>query len=201
MYHSKKTKPERKLTQRELLEEAKQTERENLASLEAYSRLEAEKRKTEKKKVVYSGPVIRFHSCTMPLVTEINKGSHISPIHNVTQLTTSGTSSQSTSSDRDLAPPSVDSKEHKVAMATVDPVVNETGGDGSSTEESATSNKDTANQRDVYCRNFLIFTDTNNFPSAYFPTDKPRYPKKRFCPFTGLPAKYVDPLTGEIGIG
>ena len=38
--------------------------------------------------------------------------------------------------------------------------------------------------------------DTLNYPSTYFPTIKPRKPRKRCCPVTGLPAKYMDPLTG-----
>ena len=41
---SSTTKPIQRMTQEQLLEEAKLTEIENLASLEAYTRLEAEKR-------------------------------------------------------------------------------------------------------------------------------------------------------------
>ena len=46
------------------------------------------------------------------------------------------------------------------------------------------------------CRNFLIFTDTKNFPASYFPTKKPKAPHRTFCPVTGLPARYHDPVTG-----
>ena len=42
-------KPQRRLTQQEILEEAQRTERENIASLEAYVRLEAEKKKVKEK--------------------------------------------------------------------------------------------------------------------------------------------------------
>lgn len=48
------------------------------------------------------------------------------------------------------------------------------------------------------CRNFLVFTDTARFPSAYFPpcsSSRPQKRRRRFCPVTGLPAKYIDPLT------
>ena len=161
MYQARRAKPERKLTQQELLEEAKITERENLSTLEAYSRMEAEKKKVEKKKVVYSGPVIRFHSTSMPFVTEI---------------------SNNTTIDHSRPPDSTDTH---------------TQGSTNVSENSANSQKDTNKSTNKYTRNFLVFTDTQGFPESYFPTDKPKYPRKRFCPVTGLPAKYVDPLTGE----
>ena len=48
-----------------------------------------------------------------------------------------------------------------------------------------------------YCsRNFLEFTDTNNFPREYFPASRTKYPIKSVCVVTGQPAKYKDPLTG-----
>ncbi|XP_048452784.1 vacuolar protein sorting-associated protein 72 homolog [Rhincodon typus] len=62
----------RQLTQEELLAEAKVTEEINLRSLENYERLEADKKKQVLKKRKCVGPTIRFHSVTMPLITEIN---------------------------------------------------------------------------------------------------------------------------------
>ena len=44
-------------------------------------------------------------------------------------------------------------------------------------------------------RNFLIFTDAKSFPDAYFPVKKPKPAQRSFCPVTGLPARYRDPLT------
>ena len=58
----------RRLTQQELLAEAKITAEKNLASLAAFLKLEAEKKKTKLHKVHHSGPIIRFHSVAMPLV-------------------------------------------------------------------------------------------------------------------------------------
>lgn len=58
----------RRLTQEELLAEAKITEEENIASLQAYQQLEADKKKTKIQKVAYKGPVIRFHSLSMPVL-------------------------------------------------------------------------------------------------------------------------------------
>lgn len=193
MHLAKKMKSNRKMTQKELLEEAKETERENLASLEAYSRLEAEKRKIEKKKVIYSGPMIRFLSCTMPLVTDISKDSESECPHtNIKQLPTSPSPVQ-VSSQLGHEPQS-NSTTGGVVLEGNEPTPSTRQGNS---DQLTDLNTETSSQRNVYSRNFMIFTDTNSFPSAYFPTEKPRYPKKRFCPFTGLPAKYVDPLTGE----
>lgn len=58
-------------TQEELLEEAKETEKENIKSLEKYKRMELEKKKVRPTKSVFSGPIIRYHSMTMPLVEEM----------------------------------------------------------------------------------------------------------------------------------
>lgn len=61
----------RRLTQEELLEEAKVTEELNLMSLENYKRLELEKKNRRIQKAVYRGPVIRYHSLTMPVIEEL----------------------------------------------------------------------------------------------------------------------------------
>ncbi|KYO19674.1 vacuolar protein sorting-associated protein 72 homolog [Alligator mississippiensis] len=62
---------DRPLTQEELLEEAKITEEINLRSLENYERLEADKKKQVQKKRKCVGPLIRYHSVTMPLITDL----------------------------------------------------------------------------------------------------------------------------------
>jgi len=51
-----------KMTQRELLEEAKKTEAFNLASLQAFKAQEMEKKKVVKKKEIVMGTYIRYHS-------------------------------------------------------------------------------------------------------------------------------------------
>ncbi|XP_046675263.1 vacuolar protein sorting-associated protein 72 homolog [Homalodisca vitripennis] len=60
--------PAYKPTQEELLEEAKLTEQENLRSLEKYQKLELERKKCRTVKKVYTGPTIRYHSISMPLL-------------------------------------------------------------------------------------------------------------------------------------
>ncbi|XP_044127955.1 vacuolar protein sorting-associated protein 72 homolog [Bufo gargarizans] len=62
---------DRPLTQEELLEEAKITEEINIRSLENYERLEADKKKQVQKKQRYVGPTIRYHSVSMPLITDV----------------------------------------------------------------------------------------------------------------------------------
>uniref|UniRef100_T1I978 Vacuolar protein sorting-associated protein 72 homolog n=1 Tax=Rhodnius prolixus TaxID=13249 RepID=T1I978_RHOPR len=60
-----------KPTQEELLEEAKITEEENLKSLEKYYKLELEKKKSRVVKKTFTGPVVRYYSVSMPLITEL----------------------------------------------------------------------------------------------------------------------------------
>ncbi|XP_023224393.1 vacuolar protein sorting-associated protein 72 homolog [Centruroides sculpturatus] len=62
-----------RMTQEELLAEAKITEQKNLKSLESYQRLELEKKKTKIIKPAYKGPMIRYHSVSMPLIEELSE--------------------------------------------------------------------------------------------------------------------------------
>lgn len=65
---------ERMPTQEELLEEAAQTEKENLKSLEKFRRMELEKKKVRPTKgTTYTGPIIRYHSVSMPVVVDEQK--------------------------------------------------------------------------------------------------------------------------------
>ena len=166
-------KPVRRLTQKDMLEEAMRTERENLASLEAYTRLEAEKKKVKEKVNIIQGPFVRFHSITMPLVSELPDPSSICTKED------KGNGALCSDSLENTDQPSTENKSDSVSEQSSLPAT---------VLESAEPQK--------YSRNFLIFTDTLNYPSTYFPTIKPRKPRKRFCPVTGLPAKYMDPLTG-----
>jgi vacuolar protein sorting-associated protein 72 len=58
-------------TQEELLEEAIQTEKENILSLEKFRRMELEKKKVRPTKATsYNGPIIRYHSMSMPVIQD-----------------------------------------------------------------------------------------------------------------------------------
>lgn len=61
---------ERMPTQEELLEEANQTEKENIKSLEKFRRMELEKKKVRPTKgTSYTGPIIRYHSGNLMLIS------------------------------------------------------------------------------------------------------------------------------------
>ena len=55
--------------------------------LETYNRLELERRKTRVVKQAYKGPMIRYHSMTMPLIEEIPSETEI----NVDEESSNGT--------------------------------------------------------------------------------------------------------------
>ncbi|XP_028967882.1 uncharacterized protein LOC100904191 [Galendromus occidentalis] len=68
-----KREEEREITREEVLgKEAKQTEIENIKSLERYQQLEIEKKKTMRAKQVMRGPMIRFQSIAMPRIEEVS---------------------------------------------------------------------------------------------------------------------------------
>lgn len=145
--------PDRPLTQEELLKEARITEIENLKSLDAFVRLEEEKKKVVDRKRAIKGPTVRYISTTMPL---------ISPDEEVEQTE---------------------------MMENVDI-------EGTASAQDATApNESEPKEYPKYSRNFVVFSDSTGFPSSYFPTARPKIPKRQFCPVTGLPAKYFDPVT------
>lgn len=113
-----------RLTQDQLLREAKRTEVKNLASLESY-RLQSEKKTFKEKKHTIEGPVVRYQSVVMPCN---NESSNDASFH------------------------------------------------------------------DKYSRNFIIFTDNELYCNTFSYPSLPR-PKRVYCSVTGLPAKYIDPLT------
>jgi vacuolar protein sorting-associated protein 72 len=61
-------------SQDELLEEAAQTEKENILSLEKFRKMELEKKKVRPSKATtYTGPIIRYHSVSMPVLQDEQK--------------------------------------------------------------------------------------------------------------------------------
>ena len=209
-------KVKRQLTHEEMLEEAKWTELENLASLEAYTRTMAEKKKVKTKKVAFQGPVVRYLSVAMPLVQDADvadcsasaegeKGEEQKEreekkegegerggLEGVVPIIDSTKDSQ----DSGIGTVSASGESVPVSMET------STGDTGTSEDATNTAPDTTPTSPKPHpppakqSRNFMIFTDTNNFPSAYFPRRTKRSrPRRKLCPVTGLPAKYVDPLT------
>ncbi|VDP98759.1 unnamed protein product [Trichobilharzia regenti] len=147
----------RRLTQEELLAEAKITEEINRRSLERFQRLEIERKKARVLKTVHCTPMIRYHSVSVPSIEDQ---------YNIYAVAL----------DADGTP---------VRAA---PII-------------------THPEARVY-RNFITFANDECFrrsmPATTTPLPEPGYsapcpvrPKRypRICPITGLPARYVDPLT------
>lgn len=76
-------------TQEELLEEATRTEAENLLSLEKFRRMEMEKKKVRPSKATtYTGPIIRYHSVSMPVIYDEPKSKETLDDHEEKKRTT-----------------------------------------------------------------------------------------------------------------
>ncbi|KAA3675436.1 vacuolar protein sorting-associated protein 72 [Paragonimus westermani] len=147
----------RRLTQEELLAEAKLTEELNRRSLARYQRLEVEKKKAHFQKTKQSVPMIRYHSFAAPLIDEKPQ----------------------------LYGVSIDTETSTIRAG---PII---------TDPSARC-----------CRNLITFADSNCLRNAFprtatplpdptCPVPNPPHPRRRMqiCPISGLPARYLDPLT------
>jgi len=76
-------------TQEELLEEAAQTEKDNILSLEKFRRMELEKKKVRPTKATaYIGPIIRYQSVSMPVIQDEQKVKEVPEDHEETKRTT-----------------------------------------------------------------------------------------------------------------
>lgn len=220
-------KVKRQLTHEEMLEEAKWTELENLASLEAYTKTMAEKKKVKAKKVAFQGPVVRYLSVAMPLVQDADVASCAAEggdgeeqkEENKERKEKEGGEKKGAEGEKGglegVVPidPTKDSQDSGIGTVSAStsnesaPISMETNTDNTDTSENAThtapdttptspkSSSPPPPPPAKQSRNFMIFTDTNNFPSVYFPRTKRSRPRRKLCPVTGLPAKYVDPLT------
>lgn len=157
-------------TQKELLAEAETTAKENLASLERFKKMEIEKKKVRPTKRTNPGPIIRYHSLSMPAATAATKS-----IGQQKKRTTSNIASMNSemSNDTDMdieAPSKCDAK---------------------------LSNHDHSNTNKHVERTFITFE--NDLNDDYFKKifSKPTAKRKLdlICPLTKLPARYICPLT------
>lgn len=160
-------------TQEELLEEAMETEKENLKSLEKFQRLELEKKKTRPTKRQFSGPVIRYHSTSLPRIEDLD-GRKI----DLSIADTSPVKSE---------PLEVDSEE----VTTPRPKPKR-----KPTQRSLNALKNCPR----YERTFITFEndlDEKLFADIFKKTAprKREDTRSRLCPITKLPAKYFDPVT------
>lgn len=157
-------------TQKELLAEAETTAKENLASLERFKKMEIEKKKVRPTKRVNPGPIIRYHSLSMPTPDATKSLSALRKRNSSSITNVNG----EVSIDMDIEPSS-----NKADMTKT-----------SNSDSSTTSNK-------RFERTFITFE--NDLNDEYFKKvfNKPTGKRKidLICPLTKLPAKYIDPLT------
>ncbi|CAH8570075.1 unnamed protein product [Schistosoma turkestanicum] len=148
----------RRLTQEELLAEAKITEEINRRSLARYQRLEIEKKKARIQKTVNSTPMIRYHSFTVPIIEEQ---------HNIYGVLASNDDDSTIRAGPIITDPSAKCSRNLITFAN-----------------------------DVCFRDSMPQTVTP-LPEPDCPAPTPIRPKRRLriCPITGLPARYLDPLT------
>ncbi|XP_014248123.1 vacuolar protein sorting-associated protein 72 homolog isoform X2 [Cimex lectularius] len=180
-----------KPTQEELLEEAKITEEENIKSLEKFYKMELEKKKNRVVKKTFNGPVIRYCSVSMPLITEIESPEIKVHEEEKKPITTNFLITEDT-------PMVIDPNENgstelagEVEISThVDPVV------PVKTEVKEEAQESKPLQTVGRCeRTFITFSDEATFRKA-FPIKRPPVLKEpKICPITRLPAKYLDPRT------
>ncbi|XP_023944073.2 vacuolar protein sorting-associated protein 72 homolog [Bicyclus anynana] len=214
----KKKKPkkvqERPLTQEELLEEALITEKENLKSLEKFEQNELEKKKVRPTKKTITGPIIRYHSFAVPIVSEAT------PEDKPSEMSTSDINlSDIMKSEDGLLTPSDLIEENT-------PIVNqnEPKPEPEEPQQDATDNKDNIDVEVVgpdeeitiedvpmkeekapkpkvntqyYERTLLSFENDikNKAFNACFPQKKPKRRREMLCAVTKRPARYIDPIT------
>lgn len=163
-------------TQKELLAEAETTAKENLESLERFKKMEIEKKKVRPTKRVNPGPIIRYHSLSMPAIDSGGGSSRSTALTLQKKRNPSTTTNGEIAMDMDI---------------DIEP-------DNKSDNNRSSPNNELVPSTDKRIeRTFITFeNDLNdeffkkifNKPSAKRKTDM-------ICPLTKLPAKYIDPLT------
>ncbi|CAH2085329.1 unnamed protein product [Euphydryas editha] len=206
----KKKKPkkveEKALTQEELLEEALITEKENLKSLERFEQSELERKKIRPIKKSITGPVIRYHSFSVPLITEVTPEDKpcLTPISelNLSDLIKSEDdllTDDLSETNRPTAEPKNETDEQKAETNKMD--VDFLGPDDEISIENVTMKEEKpikAKQNIKYHERTLISFENdikNKAFNACFPQRKPKRRRELLCAVTKRPARYIDPIT------
>lgn len=155
-------------TQKELLAEAETTAKENLASLERFKKMEVEKKKVRPTKRVNPGPIIRYHSLSMPAIAESKSTALQKKQRNSNSI---AAMNGEVSMDMDIEP--TNKADHRI-----------------SNNEFLTLDKRVE-------RTFITFENDLNDEYFKKIFNRPVAKRKTdlICPLTKLPAKYIDPLT------
>ncbi|XP_046967162.1 vacuolar protein sorting-associated protein 72 homolog [Vanessa cardui] len=211
----KKKKPkkveERVLTQEELLEEALITEKENLKSLERFEQSELERKKIRPIKKSITGPVIRYHSFSVPIITEIppQEKSCMTPITDINLSDIIKSEEDGFFSDLlgqdDLSESNTpteakaETEEPKAETSKMD--VDFVGPDEEISIENVTM-KEEKPPKPKECikyheRTLISFENDikNKAFNACFPQKKPKRRRELLCAVTKRPARYIDPIT------
>ncbi|XP_047358004.1 vacuolar protein sorting-associated protein 72 homolog [Vespa velutina] len=176
-----------KPTQEELLEEALQTEQINMKSLEKYQKLENEKKNTRAVRKAHIGPMIRYHSMSMPIMVITEPMEKEDDKINVEE-----------------------GDDDKNVIASSDRVSDVSGlGDSTVTDcdiEFNSKNKlDNIRKNNInlqcevtgtfYERTFITFENEQLLLETFKKTAPQKPATKALCAITRLPAKYLDPMT------
>ncbi|XP_047531643.1 vacuolar protein sorting-associated protein 72 homolog isoform X1 [Vanessa atalanta] len=211
----KKKKPkkveERVLTQEELLEEALITEKENLKSLERFEQSELERKKIRPIKKSITGPVIRYHSFSVPIITEIppQDKNCMTPITDINLSDIIKSEEDGFFSDllgqddlsdsNTLTEAKIETEEPKAETSKMD--VDFVGPDEEISIENVTM-KDEKPTKTKECikyheRTLISFENDikNKAFNACFPQKKPKRRRELLCAVTKRPARYIDPIT------
>lgn len=169
-------------TQKELLAEAETTAKENLASLERFKKMEIEKKKVRPTKRVNPGPIIRYHSLSMPAI----ESNAIANTKSTVALQKKRSSSSTTNNSMNGMDIDMD----------IEPIQTSKNDNSSNNSRKSPNNEILATDKRVE-RTFVTFE--NDLNDEFFKKifNKPSAKRKAdlICPLTKLPAKYIDPLT------
>lgn len=164
-------------TQEELLAEAEETEKDNMESLEKFMRLEMEKKKTRPTKRQPTGPIIRYHSMSLPLIEDLD-GKAI-------ELSTSAVVKvESMDVDAEEVPQAeaTPTKRPRATQRAINAIRN-----GPRYERTFITF-----ENDVHDKLFDgIFHQKKRKPSTLRLSER----ANKICPITKLPARYFDPVT------
>ena len=191
----------RPLTQAEILEEAKITEKLNLESLKRFQEMELEAKKKARNttRKALTGSYISYRSTSMPLIQEISRNSN-------GDASIAGNGDDRICVDDEYEEEEQNDNSHK--REELDDISNERLHEGSKDEDDDRSVPKDNNENEMQFRvdsrlkqerTFVTFSDYDTFRSN-FPGQKRKEPtrqpiQQKICPITRLPAKYFDPVT------
>ncbi|XP_026313599.1 vacuolar protein sorting-associated protein 72 homolog [Hyposmocoma kahamanoa] len=206
---------ERMPTQEELLEEALITEQENLKSLERFEQIEMERKKVRPIKKTITGPIIRYHSFSVPLISEIGDDdkTSLTPIADLSLsdiikseegLLTPGDLSNVDVSMPELKPETIEDNKVNSDDATRSTKIDidvvgldeEIKIDDVPKKEIKSSKPKPKNVKCVE-RTLLTFENDINDEAfnSCFPKSQPKKRRELLCAVTKKPARYIDPIT------